>query len=69
MDEPVPLAEVQAAAARVQRSLDHRNLDVVLPSATMESIAGWVVDKWAGPRLTRVIVRRESLGCGVEWRA
>lgn len=68
-DSPTPLAWMEEAAAAIRGSLDHRNLDGLLPTATMESIAAFIVQNWQGPALARVIVRRESIGCGVEWRA
>jgi hypothetical protein len=68
VEDPLPLANLDAAAAVLRSALDHRNLDALMPQATMEGIAQWCADHWHGPRLTRVVVRRESLGCGVEWR-
>jgi 6-pyruvoyl-tetrahydropterin synthase len=63
------LAAMQSAAGEIRTHLDHRNLDEVMSPATMEQIVAHCVARWDGPRLTRVVVRRDSLGCGVEWRA
>jgi 6-pyruvoyl-tetrahydropterin synthase len=68
-ESPTSLSLMQSEAKWVAGRLDHRNLDELLPSATMESIAQWCSAHWNGPALSRIIVRRESLGCGVEWRA
>lgn len=69
VSNPVPLDAMQKAAEPLRYALDHKNLDTILDEATMESLAMWCVDHWHGPRLTRLVVRRDSLGCGVEWRA
>lgn len=66
---PTPLGWLEDAASAIKAALDHRNLDNILPTSTMESISEFVVNNWQGPSLSRVIVRRESIGCGVEWRA
>lgn len=68
VEDPVPLPSLQFAADCIRRQLDHRNLDELMPAASMEAIAQFAADRWYGPRLTRVVVRRDSLGCGVEWR-
>lgn len=68
-EQPTHLAELQAEAERIRDKLDHKNLDDIFVTASMETIIGFTVAHWRGPRLTRVIIRRASIGCGVEWRA
>jgi 6-pyruvoyl-tetrahydropterin synthase len=66
--DPVPLGEVQAAAKKVADWMDHRSLDELMPLASMEGVAEYVAQTWSGPPLSRIVVRRDSIGCGVEWR-
>lgn len=65
---PAPLPELQSHALSVFTLLDHRNLDDLMAEPTMEAIAEYAASKWGGPELTRVVVRRDSMSCGVEWR-
>jgi len=66
---PEPLEGMQRAAERIKAFLDHRNLDDIMQPSTMETLVYSILSNWKGPRLSRVIVRRDSIGCGVEWRA
>lgn len=67
---PVLLKLMQGWAREVAEQIDHRNLNDVLqvPDATMEALAEHAAGLWCGAELTRVVVRRDSIGCGVEWR-
>lgn len=65
---PVPLPVLQDCAAAIHDALDHRCLDDLIAEPTMESIAEHAASIWRGPALTRIVVRRDSIGCGAEWR-
>jgi 6-pyruvoyl-tetrahydropterin synthase len=65
---PVPLPVLKDCAGAVYLALDHRDLDDIIAEPTMESIAEYAASIWRGPALTRIVVRRDSIGCGVEWR-
>lgn len=66
--DPTPLPKLQAEAQRFAAWFDHGHLNDCIPVPTMEAMAEYIADRWRGPLLTRIIVRRDSLGCGVEWR-
>jgi len=67
-ESPVPLAMLEGYCAMLRGRLDHKNLDDLMPQPTMESIAAWVCREIQGPRPTRVVVSRPSIGAGVEHR-
>jgi len=66
-DNPTPLPLLSGFCAFVRADLDHRNLNDVMPSPTMESIALWVYEHIQGPRPTRVTVSRPSIGASVDY--
>lgn len=66
--EIVPLPRLEAHASEVKVLLDHQHLnDLMDENPTMEALVGYIRRHWRGPALERVLVWRESLGCGVEW--
>lgn len=66
-DSPTPLAMIEGYCAMLRGKLDHQNLDDVMTQPTMESIAEFVCREIQGPRPTRVVVSRPSIGAGVEY--
>lgn len=66
-DNPTPLGLLSGFCSFIKADLDHRYLNDVIASPTMENIALWIYEHIQGPRPTRVVVSRPSIGAKLEF--
>lgn len=66
-DNPTPLGLLSGFCDFIKADLDHKHLNDIMASPTMESIAMWVYERIQGPRPTRITVARPSIGASLDF--
>ena len=65
---PIPLPMLNGCAELMKNRLDHTHLNDLLTQPTMESLAEYVYTYIQGPRPTKIVVERKSIGVGVIYK-
>lgn len=68
---PYPLPQLEAHAQGIKQKLDHQCLNDFIAQPTQEALVDYIRQLWppTAPALQKIIVRRDSIGTGVEWQA